>query len=51
MAANDSNRDAAMAAYLKRIGILHGMRRTVGLNAVPVNKAGSAAYRRRVAPR
>lgn len=51
MAANDSNKDKAMAANLRSKGIYHGVRRTT-THAPPrpaATDVGSAAYRRRMA--
>lgn len=49
MAAKNRERSQAAAAYLVKIGVYHGMRRTTPNphNNYPVNEPGSAAYRRR----
>jgi hypothetical protein len=47
MAGDRSTKDAKMAADLKARGIYHGRRMTTTLAPpIPVNAAGSAAYRR-----
>lgn len=47
MSAQDQRaKSAKMAADLKDRGIYHGKRQTVGLSNIPVNRTGSAAYRR-----
>jgi hypothetical protein len=47
-AAEQRNKDAAMAAHLKAHGFPHGKRASSGLSNIPDTKdKGSAAYRRR----
>jgi hypothetical protein len=45
-AAENRAKNSKMAADLVRRGIYHGKRLTKGLSNIPVDRAGSAAYRR-----